>query len=148
MTLWISFSWTSAALLAGQKTVTRRDWDAAYARRFVRGREVIAYDRLPRNGGKPIARLRLTDDARYEPDAAAPDSDWDAEGFRWFQNRLGPRLKNGWDVSKHGFNTWRTQGRSSWVVRFEVLEYLSGPLAGRTAIKCEPPVNQQLEMAL
>ena len=75
MTLWISFSWTSAALLAGHKTVTRRDWDADYARRFRAGREVIAYDKLPRNGGKPIARLRLTDDARYEPDAAAPDSE-------------------------------------------------------------------------
>lgn len=129
----ISFAWTTPSLLAGEKTVTRRDWDQDYARRFRKGMIVTAYDRQPRNGGKPIARLRLTDDARYEPDADAPDSDWQAEGFQWFQNRYGPRLKNGRDVSRHGFNTWRQAGGSSWVVRFEVVEYLAGPLAKEVA---------------
>lgn len=125
----ISFAWTTPALLAGEKTVTRRDWDPNYARRFRKGMEVLAYDRQPRNGGKPIARLRLTEDARYEPDANAPDSDWAAEGFQFFRNRYGAKLKNGRDVSLHGFNGWRDAGGSSWVVRFEVIEYLSGPLS-------------------
>lgn len=30
----ISFAWTSPALKSGNKTVTRRQWDATYARRF------------------------------------------------------------------------------------------------------------------
>jgi hypothetical protein len=139
MSRWISFSWTSAALLAGRKTVTRRDWDDAYARRFRKGMEVTAYDRLPRNGGKPIARLRLTADATYEADALAPDSDWEAEGFGYFQSHDGARLSNGRDVSRLGFNTWRQAGGSSWVVRFEVLDDLRGPLVA---------IDRQLEMAL
>jgi hypothetical protein len=120
----ISFSWTSPSLLAGEKSVTRRDWDDDYARQFRKGMEVLAYDRSPRQGGKMIARLRLTDDARYEADADAPESDWAAEGFQWFQNRYGPRLKNGRDVSLDGFNDWRASGGSSWVIRFEVLEFV------------------------
>ena len=133
MALWISFSWTSPSLLAGQKTVTRRDWNPQYAKRFKAGTIVTAYDKSPRNGGKPIARLRLTHDATYEADADAPDSDWAEEGFKWFQNRYGPRLKDGRDVSRHGFNGWRQGGNSSYVVRFEVIEYLSGPLAPKAS---------------
>lgn len=38
----ISFAWTSPALLAGAKTVTRRDWDDSYARRFSAGELVAA----------------------------------------------------------------------------------------------------------
>jgi hypothetical protein len=36
----ISFAWTTPALLAGHKTVTRRDWDAEYAIRFAAGQLV------------------------------------------------------------------------------------------------------------
>jgi hypothetical protein len=95
----------------------------------------MAYDRLPRNGGKPVARLRLTDDVRYEPDADAPDGDWEAEGFGWFweqeitratQDDPGaiPRSEIAERVSWDGFCDWRQAGGSSWVVRFEVLEVL------------------------
>lgn len=125
----ISFAWTTPALISGNKSCTRRDWNPNYARRFRRGDIVIAYDRQPRNGGKPIARLRLTQDVTHERDADAPDSDWAAEGFAWFQQRYGDHLSNGRDVSWKGFCDWRKDGGSSWVVRFEVLEYLRGPLA-------------------
>lgn len=136
----ISFAWTTPALLAGSKTVTRRDWSADYARRFRKGMETLAYDRGPRNGGKPIARLRLTADVTYEQDADAPDADWEAEGFGWFWDREMDRVdatdpgslprseiadRVGWD----GFEAWRKLGGSSWVIRFEVIEYLRGPLA-------------------
>lgn len=138
----ISFAWTTPSLLAGEKSVTRRDWDADYARRFTRGDIVLAYDRSPRSGGKPIARLRLTADVTYEPDADAPDSDWEAEGFGWFWDRELERADRDdpgsvpcsdiadrvcWD----GFADWRQRGGSSWVIRFEVIEYLRGPLAAK-----------------
>lgn len=138
MSKWISFAWTTPALRAGVKTVTRRQWNPDYARRFKAGDEVIAYDRQPRNGGKPVARLRLTHDATYEPDAAAPDSDYVAEGFEWFwlhecersfeANGDAPAPgfseiadRCGWD----GFDAWRQRGGSSWVVRFELVELVS-----------------------
>lgn len=140
----IAFAWTTPALLAGSKTVTRRDWTPDYARRFRAGAEVIAYDRGPRNGGKPIARLRLTADATFEPDANAPDSDWEAEGFGWFWDREMdradaddpgslPRGEIADRVGFDGFDEWRRAGGSSWVVRFEVVEYLRGPLAADAA---------------
>lgn len=131
----ISFAWTTPALLAGHKTVTRRDWDPGYARRFKAGMEVVAYDRSPRAKGKPIARLRLTADATYEPDAEAPDSDWAAEGFEWFCERAwDTAFADGYEhpdrriadrVCFDGFADWREAGGSSWVIRFEVLEILS-----------------------
>lgn len=132
----ISFAWTTPALLAGHKTVTRRDWDPGYVMRFRAGLEVLAYDRSPRAKGRPIARLRLTHDATYEPDADAPDSDWAAEGFEWFCEREWARgFADGLDGPPHagiadrvcwdGFADWREAGGRSWVVRFEVLEILS-----------------------
>ena len=143
MTPYISFAWTTPALLAGRKTVTRRDWNPSYARRFTAGTEVTAYDRLPRNGGTPIARLRLTHDATHEPDADAPDGDWEAEGFGWFWEREVERaFADGFDhphgeiaerVEYEGFEEWRAAGGSSWVIRFEVIEYLQGPLANGAA---------------
>ena len=62
----ISFAMTTAALLAGQKTVTRRDWPEKYAQQFKPGNLVQGYDRSARNGGKCIAIIRL-ENLRREP---------------------------------------------------------------------------------
>lgn len=125
----INFAWTTPALLAGVKTVTRRGWSAHYARQFKPGELVQAYDRNPRQGGRPVAILRLTSIA-CEPDAAAPDSDYEAEGFAFLaeladlpsasRSKLLPRL------DRAGFDTWRQAGGNSWVVRFELVERLVG----------------------
>lgn len=136
----VSFAWTTPALLAGRKTVTRRDWSPDYGRLFRAGDIVIAYDRSPRNGGKPVARLRLTADARLEPDADAPDADWEAEGFAWFWEREIARADRDDPgsvpagaiadrVSWEGFAAWRRAGGRSWVIRFEVIEVLARPAA-------------------
>lgn len=119
----ISFSWTTPALLAGEKTVTRRHWDAKYAAGFKAGDEVIAYDKSPRAGGKPVARLRLTQDVRLEPDGAAPDSDYDAEGFAFLYERPGKFRA----FTREDFDWWRQDGGESYVVRFEVVEILARP---------------------
>jgi hypothetical protein len=114
----ISFAYTTPALVAGHKTVTRRHWDEAYAHRFKAGDDVVAYDRSPRQGGKPVARLRLTQDVRLEPDADAPDSDYDAEGFAFLYEAPG-KFRS---FTREDFAAWREEGGSSHVVRFEVLE--------------------------
>jgi hypothetical protein len=83
----ISFAWTSAALLAGAKTVTRRDeWTAAHAEHFRPEQLVDAWDRLPRvKGAKKIAVIRVRRAPyRERSDAIAPDQ-WHAEGFAWMQ---------------------------------------------------------------
>ena len=48
----ISFAWTTPALLAGRKTVTRRDWSDRYALLFHADDFVAGYNRSPRHGGR------------------------------------------------------------------------------------------------
>jgi len=115
----ISFAWTTPALLAGVKTVTRRDWSARYAAQFGKGDIVQAYDRQPRYGGKKVALIRLTHDPSLESTAEAPLSDFELEGFRWLEE---------WSLKVDGLSPvtlWRVWGlypRELWVVRFEVIE--------------------------
>jgi hypothetical protein len=56
----ISFAWTTPALLAGSKCVTRREWDKKYAESFEAGEYVQAFDKSPRAGGKCVAIIELT----------------------------------------------------------------------------------------
>lgn len=61
----ISFANTAGEYLSGNKTETRRDWKYRYYRQWVRWwhkNHLIhdAYDKLPRAGGKPIGKLKLT----------------------------------------------------------------------------------------
>ncbi|MFQ5695909.1 MAG: hypothetical protein ACE5HB_07965, partial [Terriglobia bacterium] len=128
----VSFSWTTPALLAGAKTVTRRHWSASHAARFKAGDFVLAYDKSPRAGGRPVALIRLIQDAYYEPLAQMPPSDFDAEGFLWFaQNNdaiteeMFARFGYGQMVSPHRekmwFEGWKSCGGSMWVVRFALI---------------------------
>lgn len=115
----ISFAWTTPALIAGQKTVTRRDWSDDYARKFRAGDEVIAYDRSPRVGGQPVARLRLTHDVRRESNIAAPDSDYEAEGFAYLSALPDGKFAG---YTREAFAHWRITTGTSQVIRFEVIE--------------------------
>lgn len=84
---WISFAWTTPALLAGRKTVTRRLWDDRFAQHFIwafyRGDLVTAYDKNPRNGGKPVATIRLTEKPHKERLREITEAEVQAEGGLW-----------------------------------------------------------------
>lgn len=82
----ISFAWTVPALLAGEKTVTRRDWKASHAQGFSRGELVSAYDKDPRAGGQKIGEIRLKVPPYLEPVSEMPASDYDLEGFAYFED--------------------------------------------------------------
>lgn len=124
----ISFGWTTPALLAGQKTVTRRDWHPKHAAHFSPGQLVDAWNTSPRNvQGNPhkVAVIRILD-LSLQSTAAAPDSDWEAEGFEYLtQHGI---LVDGHTPGLH-WTAWRAKPRDLYVVRFEVVEYLEGPLA-------------------
>lgn len=77
----VSFSHTTAALVNGHKTMTTRDWKPEFAARFKAGDEILAYDKNPRNGGKPVARLRLTADVKLTDPATLTREDFQREGF-------------------------------------------------------------------
>ena len=118
----ISFGWTTPALLAGRKTVTRREWDPDYAQRFFEGQLVDAWNTSPRNvRGCPrkIATIRLTKKPYLEPAREAPDEDYEAEGFAYFDEI--DRKVNGHTPTAM-WRAWKQQNPSLWVVRFEVVE--------------------------
>ncbi len=119
----ISFAWTTPALIAGRKTVTRRDWDDAYAARWHEGDLAAVFDRSPRYGGHQVATIRLTEAPYKDSTATAPDSDWEAEGFAYLHEQglkvdgLRP------DVL---WRAWRQHPQLLWVVRFELVTTLGG----------------------
>jgi hypothetical protein len=81
----ISFSMTVDELLAGEKTVTRRDWKSSYMwswqQWYEEGRLVHdAYDQIPIAGGEKIGEIRLTDRPYWERLDEMPESDLAAEG--------------------------------------------------------------------
>lgn len=117
----IAFGWTTPALLAGRKTVTRRTWNADYARRFKPGDIVQAYNRSPRRRGRPVARLRLLS-VTQESTGNMPETDYEAEGFA-FLHAHGSASEL-MATSRAAFEEWRSMDELVWVIRFEVIELL------------------------
>lgn len=117
----ISFAWTTPALLAGRKTVTRRAWSDDYARRFRAGELVTALDRQRRYRGKPVAVIRLTQAPYFESTVKAPDTDWEAEGFEYLTG-IGAKVDG--HAPEALWRRWRWIGEDMWVVRFELVEVL------------------------
>jgi hypothetical protein len=120
----ISFAWTSAPLLAGRKTVTRRNWNPRHARRFHAGDLIAAYDRQPRFRGRQIATIRLTAEPYLERFSDLQDSEWEAEGFAYLEEQ-GINDSDGWSPE----DIWHTWKRADpdvawWVVRFELVNVL------------------------
>jgi len=132
----ISFAWTTPALLAGRKTVTRRQWSTKYATRFKAGEQVKAYDKLPRNFGKPVAVIELLHAPYIELINCAPDGDYEAEGFKFFEEHpdLLPHNAPWQKMDFSVFNDWRYRHHMAggqppcyWVVRFNPIEILEVP---------------------
>ena len=115
----ISFSWTVPALLAGHKTVTRREWKETWAKQFYAGEIVAAYDKATYLGGKQVATIELLQAPYQERTSQAPPGDYDREGLAWMEQQqltiqgLSPRAF--WDQ-------WLAEDLPVWVVRFKVLE--------------------------
>lgn len=122
--IFINFGWTTAAVKARQKMVTRRKWKAIHASKFKAGDLVEAYDSYV---GKQIATLRLTEDPYYESMIRMPVSDYKAEGFAYLKQHKELLPKSmpksmPYDVSWAGFCDWRNSGVSMWVIRFEYVD--------------------------
>ena len=124
----ITFAWTTPALLAGAKTVIRQPWTEQKARQYRAGMLITAYDRSPRHGGRPLAILRLTSDPELQPLSDMTEADYEAEGWHWLHEHrdLMPRWITGSDFSPQAFDAWRQRPGSVWVVRFDVIALTVG----------------------
>lgn len=123
----ISFAWTTPALLAHRKSVTRRQWVDFHAKRFKKGDHADAYDRLPRVGGKPVAIVQIREDPYEEPIMAMPWSDYEEEGFAYMHEHqdLIPESSRFRTCSKEEFKEWMLSGGDYWVVRFDLVEVIA-----------------------
>lgn len=120
---YISFAWTTAAVQARCKDVTRREWDDDYAVRFQKGEVVGALDKTFRAGGKQFGTIRLLEKPYKESESQMPDRDYAGEGFE-FLDKL-PRFKpTMWKntILRFKFENDRDYGEVFWVVRFEILD--------------------------
>ena len=119
----ISFAWTTPALVARRKTVTRRHWKERFALGFKEGEEVWAYDKQARNHGHAVAVIRLTRAPYLELYNDMPDDDFEAEGFKFFEEHP-EQLPPGAPWPEMNWNTFDGLRRSPamvWVVRFELM---------------------------
>jgi hypothetical protein len=114
----ISFAWTTPALLAGEKTMTRRKWSAQHAAHFKSGMLVDAWDRSPRTGkGRKVATIRLTRDPYLEVlDGPIPSEVYRREGFAYLATH-GQR-----ELVERICSDWVGSGDVEWVVEFELVE--------------------------
>ncbi|AXR64547.1 hypothetical protein [Leptospira mayottensis] len=124
----ISFGYTAAPLLAGRKTITRREWKDEYALKFHPGEIVQAYDKQPRFGGKKIGEIRISWIIKQSP-LLMPDSDYEEEGFAWLDENpeFIPKkfiLKDGTRDMQKYFRMWKMFGEPCWAIKFEPLNLL------------------------
>ena len=125
----IAFAHTTAALLAGVKTVTRRDWTADYAAKFQEGEIVQAWDRSPRVHGRRLGLIQLTSAPTFEPLTAMPTSDYADEGFEWMHRHPETLPKTVWGKPFHSYmvgHPWFHEAQQSdhrmWVIRYELID--------------------------
>ena len=125
----ISFAWTTPALLAGHKKRTRRDWTTEYAQKFHKGDQCYAYNRNPRNGGKPVAIIEHMADPYLQSTKKLMPVDYHLEGFMYLatygDDAQKKRVEDIW-VS------WRSKPVELWVVDFKLVKLLGGEEDGET----------------
>jgi len=114
----ISYAWTTEALLAERKKVTRRNWSSEYAARFREGTVHDAYDRLPRVHGKKVGDVRIKAVPYPERACDIPDEDFEGEGLAYMEER-GLLIRG--ITPRNWFETWRSSRYVLFVVRFNLV---------------------------
>lgn len=122
----ISFAWTTPALLAGAKTMTRRDWSTSHATKFRAGMLVDAWNYTPRvNSARrgiaiahKVATIRITRDPyKVRVRGSLTPDVIEREGFNWLREHghaeTVDQILRSWDLDPE---------LREWVVEFELVE--------------------------
>ena len=83
----LSFAWTTPAVVLGEKTETRRDWQPKTIAQFKKliGKDVEAWDRSPRFGGHPFGIVKITGVTAERDSSKIRGASWTFEGFHVLQ---------------------------------------------------------------
>jgi len=139
----LSFGYTTDALLAGVKTVTRRDWHDKYAQQWMNrvGELADAWNTSPRVISKNPHRIATIRLLGVQLTQSYPDEDYELEGLRWMEdNGLAMPVGYHRDPVKPSvyWRAWQQYRPLLYRVEFEVVEYLEGPLALPGVPEVEP----------
>lgn len=129
----IAFDWTSRALVAGHKWVTRREWSQSHRAKFHAGDIVAAWDKSPRAGGKLIATIELIETPQIELSNTMTNADYVGEGFAYLMRYPGEtperRAQALRIASPENFTAWKYRREPETVVRFKLVSVLPAGIA-------------------
>lgn len=115
----VSFAHTTAALLCGSKTATRRAWSPSHAARFRPGDLVDAWDRSPRTRlGHKVATIRISRAPYLQPTHLTTPEDFHREGFAWIRDYGTPAAR---ELVSRIWREWHEQPSEMYVVEFELV---------------------------
>ena len=134
----ISFAWTTPALLAGAKTMTRREWMASHGARFHAGDLVDAWDHSPRAHSKKVATIRITRTPYQAWSTDLTEEDYDREGFNWL------KAHGLWQEVGEVVEAWGRERRLLWVVEFELVDVGPYSATGGRPLSGGADANQHL----
>ena len=116
--MWISFAYTTDAVIMGRKNRTRRNWVIPHARKFHEGQLATFYDRNPRNGGQVMGDILIKASPwRQNTRMLVFPFDYEAEGFDYLAEQgqtvsgMEPRLF---------FDQWKAVKVTLWILDFEL----------------------------
>lgn len=136
----IAFDWTSRALVAGHKWVTRREWATSHRERFTAYQQVDAWDKSPRAHGQRIATIELIESPMLQTTNLMTDDDYAAEGFPYLMRFPGETIEDRAEAlriaSPENFASWRRQGVAMTVVRFRLVSVLPAGIALLNDAEC------------
>ena len=119
----VSFAWTTPALLAGAKTMTRREWSPAHAAKFHVGDLVDAWNQTPRVNSarrgiaiaRKVATIRITRAPHVAWSTDLTEEDYDREGFNWL------KAHGEWVQVAQVVEGWGVARRLLYVVEFKLV---------------------------
>jgi len=120
MPLPLSFAWTTPPLVAGAKTVTRREWPPTHAIKYHAGAIVPAWSKQARfPGAEWVGQVTLTRSPYYEHISCEDvETLYVREGFKWLDDQWERIVHDPerplWDITLG----WHELDASYWVIEF------------------------------
>lgn len=116
--MWISFAYTTDAVIMGRKRRTRRNWVIPHARKFRAGQVVDFYNRDPRAHGQVMGTIKVEAAPwRQNTRMLIFPFDYEAEGFD-YMTELGQQM--GGMEPRLFFDQWKAAKITLWILDFEL----------------------------